>query len=59
MDLLCSMAAFMAAFSHIVAADIALRPRDIIYEFWPVILIGVIIIATVVLVRIFNKRKKK
>ena len=59
MEVLCNMAAVMAAFIHIVIADIAFGPWGWFLAFWPVILIGLIIIAIVLLVRILNKRKKK
>lgn len=53
------MAAVMAAFCRIVIADIAFGPWGYILAFWPVILVGVIIIAIVVLVRVMNKRNRK
>ena len=59
MGVLCSMAAVMAAFCRIVIADIAFGPWGYILAFWPVILVGVIIIAIVVLVRVMNKRNRK
>lgn len=59
MGVLCNLAAATAAFIHIVIADIAFGPWGWFLSFWPVILIGLIVIAVVLLVRIMNKRKKK
>ena len=42
-----------------VIADIAFSPWIFVRAFWPYFLIGVIIIAIVILLRVMNKRKKK
>ena len=52
-------ASVMAVFGRFVAADIAFGPWGFILAFWPVILIGLIIIAIVLLVRIIGRRNKK